>query len=699
MPKVSHSHREKAAQSSKKSSSAYVAGQDDAWCLGDQDQNDSMQKTEESSRGKVAKFLLRLQCEHGISKTATSFVASEMQELIDTALKEQDDGTQSGANSVKQACEEFTSEYMLSKFCHEELCYTEPTTQFLTTGEGDFQSTFQYVDLKKQLKSLLESGKLEKSKEGRSLKLVVYFDEFGVCNPLRNKASNYSLGACYFAVDEGLSMSALSDIYLLLLCPTKVINHHGLGRVMKPVTDSLDDLVNNGLDTCGAHFAIELEFVCGDNLGVHKMAGFQESFSSGSRPCRTCRATNAEFNTKLTEEELTLRTEEQYREELEMSEYGGDEARKSTGIKSKCVFDEMEGFKVTEMFPPDIAHDLFESGVVNHSLSLVLTYLIFHLKLFTLMSLQKVMKSFSYARVDRVNAPAVLQAKGRKVYVRGTFSQCWTLLRVIPFMIGPLVPPGEKVWLLVVELVSLVQLICAPRMDSELLARMQPSVEKWLKNFCLAFPDFRLTPKFHYLLHYQHWAMKIGSLRKAWTMRFEAKHQQFKMHASRAHNTKNVCKTLAVRHQEAVAACEEKPKRLMGKKCTPWRVTATLGWESDGDATYTKMAVIGGQKYCVDDVLIVRNPAGAASGGGDLLLCITYFQFDAAMNVQIIGDVLKVQLFDQHFLAYRVIKGELMMVPPSWVFDPFPLSMYSVQAERYVPLRYQIPGLRISIGR
>ena len=104
VPKVSHSQKEKAAQSSKKSSSAYVAGQDDAWCLGDQNQNDSMQKTEESSREKVTKFLLRLQCEHGISKTVTSFVASEMQELIDTALKEQNDGIQSGTISVKQAC-------------------------------------------------------------------------------------------------------------------------------------------------------------------------------------------------------------------------------------------------------------------------------------------------------------------------------------------------------------------------------------------------------------------------------------------------------------------------------------------------------------------------------------------------------------------------------------------------------------------
>ena len=703
---TSQSHKEKGRQSLEESPSISTHCQEEAeveteaWCLDDQGEKGSTAKTEESSREKIARFLLRLQCEHGMSRAATSFVASEIGEIVDTALKEQNESRASKSSSVKQACEEFASEYKLSKFCHEELCYIAPTTQILTTGGGEFQSSYQYVDVKKQLTSLLENGRLENCKRDRLVKLVLYFDEFGVCNPLRKKASDYSLGGCYFAVDEGLSMSVLSDIHLLLLCPTKLIKLHGLNTVMKPVTDSLCDLLNNGLDTCDTHFDIKVEFVCGDNLGVHKMAGFQESFSSGQRPCRTCHATNEDFGTKLTEQELTLRTEEEYQEELNMCENGDDEeSRKAFGIKSKCVFDELKDFKVTEMFPPDIAHDLFESGVVNHSLALVLSYLIFQIKLFTFASVQKAMKSFSYARVDKANTPPMLQAKGRKVLVKGTFSQCWTFLRVLPFMIGPLVPPDQKAWLLVTGLLSLVQLICAPRMDGEILARMQPSVEQWLREFCGMFPDFKIKPKFHYLLHYRHWAAQIGSLRKSWTMRFEAKHQQFKIYASRAHNTKNICKTLAVRHQEAVAACEGKQKKMMGKKCKPCLVTGAFGWEVDDRATYTKMAVLAGQKYCVDDVLIVRNPAASSSESCDLLLRVAYFQFDAVNHVKIIGDVLRALSFDGHYMAYRVTKGEMMMIPSAWIFDPTPLATYSVQTAKYVPLRYQIPGLRITSER
>ena len=121
-PNASHSHRDKACQTSKKSSSAGASCQEadtDTWCLENQD--DSTSETKETSREKIGKFLLRLQSEYGVSKAATSFVASEVQEIIDAALKEQNDDKTSDGTSVQQACREFASEYKLSKFCHEEL--------------------------------------------------------------------------------------------------------------------------------------------------------------------------------------------------------------------------------------------------------------------------------------------------------------------------------------------------------------------------------------------------------------------------------------------------------------------------------------------------------------------------------------------------------------------------------------------------
>ena len=111
-------------------------------------------------------------------------------------------------------------------------------------------------------------------------------------------------------------------------------------------------------------------------------------------------------------------------------------------------------------------------------------------------------------------------------------------------------PRDLDAWKLAMDLVVLVQLICAAHLTLDMIEMLQPLTEKWLKDFRRLFPDFRLTPKFHFILHYKHLIGKIGPLRRAWTMRFEAKHEEFKTMAVRAHNRKNVCKTLAVRHQE-----------------------------------------------------------------------------------------------------------------------------------------------------
>ena len=219
------------------------------------------------------------------------------------------------------------------------------------------------------------------------------------------------------------SIITLSEIYLLLLCPCPLLKSHGMHTVMNPVTMALSDLLSGGLVVGTDCFEVSLEFVCGDSLGLHKLAGYQQSFSSGSRPCRTCYAKNDEFGTKLTEEELTLRTIEGYKAELESLGDGEDSAaQRETGLRGRCVFDELPNFNVLDKFPPDIAHDLFEGGVVNHTLGLVLSLLIFQLKLFSMASLKIMMKTFRYARMDGVNKPPAPLAKGRRVSVKGTFS-------------------------------------------------------------------------------------------------------------------------------------------------------------------------------------------------------------------------------------------------------------------------------------
>ena len=132
------------------------------------------------------------------------------------------------------------------------------------------------------------------------------------------------------------------------------------------------------------------------------------------------------------------------------------------------------------------------------------------------------MKTFRYARMDGVNKPPAPMAKGRRVSVKGTFSQCRTLLRIMPFLLGPHVPHDLEAWKLLMDLIILLQLICAYHLAPDMIEMLQSMTEQWLKDFRSLFPDFKRTPKFHFLLHCKHWIGKIGPLRRAWTMRFEA---------------------------------------------------------------------------------------------------------------------------------------------------------------------------------
>uniref|UniRef100_A0A8P4K3W5 Sterile alpha motif domain-containing protein 3 n=1 Tax=Dicentrarchus labrax TaxID=13489 RepID=A0A8P4K3W5_DICLA len=61
--------------------------------------------------------------------------------------------------------------------------------------------------------------------------------------------------------------------------------------------------------------------------------------------------------------------------------------------------------------------------------------------------------------------------------------------------------------------------------------------------------DHPLKPKHHYLNHYPELIVQFGPLIHLWTLRFESKDTYFKQCARRLHNFKNLCGTLAERHQ------------------------------------------------------------------------------------------------------------------------------------------------------
>lgn len=124
-------------------------------------------------------------------------------------------------------------------------------------------------------------------------------------------------------------------------------------------------------------------------------------------------------------------------------------------------------------------------------------------------------------------------------------------LRLLPLYIGDRIkdPVDNQVWQLCLKLREVVELICAPKISQGQIAYLKILIEDYIQSRSTLFPDSPLKPKHHYLVHYPDLIVQFGPLIRLWTLRFESKHCYYKQCARRLRNFKNLCCSLAERHQ------------------------------------------------------------------------------------------------------------------------------------------------------
>jgi len=107
-----------------------------------------------------------------------------------------------------------------------------------------------------------------------------------------------------------------------------------------------------------------LALIVGDNLGLHSILGFSESFMANF-PCRFCKTSKADCNTQTTQNNNSLRNMTNYSEDLIINNLA------LTGIKEPCIWNNVINFHVTNNFSVDLMHDCLE-GVCSYDLSEIL---------------------------------------------------------------------------------------------------------------------------------------------------------------------------------------------------------------------------------------------------------------------------------------------------------------------------------------
>ncbi len=339
---------------------------------------------------------------------------------------------------------------------------------------------------------------------------------------------------------------------------------YGYRKIFEPLVNDLIILEQQGVffNHLKTFIRGTVQYVVADNLGAHALAGFVENFS-GQYFCRFCTATRTDSQSKEVRDGVfPLRSEEQH------DVHVADACKKGEaccGVKNACPLSEnLSYFKVTTGFPPDVAHDLLE-GIVPVELAGCIE-IFTKKKYFTFDQLNKLIQEFPFKWGDKTNRPHVLPLTfSRKKTIGGNAHENWCLLRLIPLIVGKLIPQDEPAWELILLLKDIVELVVCPVHTSESVAYLESKISEHRNRFQALFPERKLLPKHHFMEHYPAMIHLFGPPVSFWTMRFEAKHSFFKQVARHTNCFKNITKTLARKHQLMVgqfmqsSQCDELP--------------------------------------------------------------------------------------------------------------------------------------------
>ncbi|KAL1255350.1 hypothetical protein QQF64_013411 [Cirrhinus molitorella] len=279
----------------------------------------------------------------------------------------------------------------------------------------------------------------------------------------------------------------------------------------------------------------------------------------------------------------------------------------------------------------------------------------------------------------------------------------WCLLRLLPLMIGDLVPQENKFWELLLLLLNCMEYIFSPALTQDGLLFLKHLINEHHSLFLELFPERHLKPKHHFILHYPHAIRRLGPLVHYWSMRFEAKHGFFKRLAHITCNFKNICKTMAFRHQMLLCYSLLSEHLFTHHKEVGPGCTTTLasieGFDQVchrfGDTpSFTEVYLPSwvkwkGTEYCPGMTLLVsHSPDGEP-------------QFGTIQKIVVFESVIKFSVrkwdtvgFERHYFAYCVIPTTVIdSIDIDSIDDYHPLHVVRSYKEgdsnRYVSMRYR----------
>lgn len=421
---------------------------------------------------------------------------------------------------------------------------------------GMFNQMQGYADSLSRDKTMISNfiqGDLWSKKYKTSEKLIfplfVYFDEFETGNALGSHSGEEKLGGVYVSLAclPPHLVAKVKNIFVSTICHAKYLKKFGNERIFRKVIEDFNVLSDEGIIvTVNGQDRIvyfECVLVLGDNLGLNCICGFSESFTA-NRFCRFCSATIAQCQELAVEDETLVRTINTYESDVLKNDLYG------TGIKERCVFNNIKKFHIAENKCVDVDHDVGE-GIAAYTISKVVESLV-KTNVITLEIINNRIDSFPYNETEKSNKPRPLffrtgKKGGSEVAFRQSASESLCLTRYLGLMIGDLVPAENKYWKLYLCLRKIVGLLTSPQLNRGQIENVGILIQKHNRLYLKLFG--KLKPKMHIWLHYPHIMLLNGPVVHFSTMKYERENRKLKEVALGTTSSTHLPKTIAIRHQ------------------------------------------------------------------------------------------------------------------------------------------------------
>jgi hypothetical protein len=460
------------------------------------------------------------------------------------------------------------------------------------------KETFQYFSIIKTLKSIFKFTKIKTiieaeaqnangeiydsykdgsefsshpflEKHKNAVRINLYYDDVEVANPIGSKSAVYKIAAFYFTIQNAsFHNSKLDNIFILALCYNTDVKKYGFDKILRPFIEEMKQLESDeGVEMYfnGEIIPLRAIFVSflGDSLAAHDILGF--SGPSSTRFCRQCMITRKEFheNPLFRAESRTKTNHNRQLEHLEATDYS-KKTIKLYGVKENSPLNELRYFHVSSNCTFDPMHDLLE-GVVPMTIKEVLKYFILERKLFSSFQLNDRIDRFRYGVCETKNKPSAdftnaMLSSSNSNKLKQKSAQCWLLLRVFAFLVGPFLEESDFVYLeLTSKLIKICSIAFSPEVSLYLACDLNETVTEFLLQFNTLFgqdiiqkngivvPGKKMINKCHHLTHFAENILLKGPTAQYSCMRFESKHFPVKQQIASAHNYVNVPYSIAKR--------------------------------------------------------------------------------------------------------------------------------------------------------